>query len=120
MGKGRTFLGQPIAGETVSLGVGGQLHRDDGFPELPPRSRVRFTAWADYENVKHKFLPNGKVDEILILTIDAGTFEVLEVVEQPVQEELPVDPDQAAIADVPDVDEVAKARRGRGRTAKDD
>jgi hypothetical protein len=83
-------MSKPIVKETIALGVGGQIHREDGFPSLPPRARVAFQAEADYENVKHKFLEKGGVEETLILTIDASTFEVLSVAEAPTQEELPV------------------------------
>jgi hypothetical protein len=86
----RTFMDKPIKKETVSLGVGGQITRDDDFPELPPRARVQMRLEADYNHVKHKFLDNGGVEEILILTIDADSVEVLTVSEPPVQEELPV------------------------------
>ncbi len=87
----RTFMDRPIKKETVSLGVGGQIKRDDGFPELPPKARVTFVAEADYDNVKHKFLDDGGVEEILILTIDASTFDVTNV------EEAPPEPEQTEL-----------------------
>lgn len=52
----REYMNRPITKEIVAFGIGGQLHRDDGFPELPPRARVSFKAEADFETVKHKFL----------------------------------------------------------------
>lgn len=87
----RMYMDRPITKETVAFGIGGQLHRNDGFPELPPRARVQFRCEADFATVKHKFTDKGGVEEILILTIDTSTFEVLAVTEPPVQEELPVD-----------------------------
>jgi len=87
----RMYMDQPIKKETVAFGVGGQLVRDDDFPEIPPRARVTFRAEADYENVKHKFLEKGGVEETLILTIDTSTFEIIDVAEPPKQEELPIE-----------------------------
>ena len=80
-------MDRPITKETVALGIGGSLVRDDDFPELPPRARVTFQCVADYENIKHKFLVKGGVVETLILTIDTSTFEVLEVTEPPAEPE---------------------------------
>jgi len=93
--KQRTFMGRRIVKETVAFGVGGQLVREDGFPELPPHAIVEFRAKADFDNVKHKFLDRG-VEEILILTIDTKSFEVLGIEEQPEQEELPMGDEVAA------------------------
>ena len=90
----RMFMKQTIKKETIALGVAGQIKRDDGFPELPPRARVTFKATADYETIKHKFLEKGGVEEMLILTIQPGTFEVLDVAEAPKQEELGLDGQQ--------------------------
>lgn len=119
MAKFREFMGRRINKETVSLGVRGEITRDDGFPELPPLARVEFKAVADYENLKHKFRDDGKVDEALILTIDPESFEVLGVTERPVQETLPVDEDQPEL-DQGEPTDLAARRRGRGRTGKDD
>jgi hypothetical protein len=86
-----SFRGQPIRKETVSLGIGGQIHRDDDFPTLPNRARVKFSAEADFSSVKHKFLDGGGVEEIVILTIDAKSFDVIEVTEKVEEPELPLD-----------------------------
>jgi hypothetical protein len=82
---GRTFMDRPITKEIVSLGIGGEIAREDGFPELPPRARVSFTAVAEYANVKHTFLAKGGIKEALILTIDADSFQVTGVEEPPEQ-----------------------------------
>lgn len=88
--KKRRFMGRAITKETVALGTAGQITREDGFPELPARARVHFEAWAAFDNVKHKFLEKGGVEETLILTIETHTFSVLDVEEAPEQEELPL------------------------------
>ena len=77
----RTYNEMPITKETVNFGVGGTFVRDDGFPELPPKARIKAVAWFDFDNVKHKFLEGGKVEETLILTLEVESFEVLEVQE---------------------------------------
>jgi hypothetical protein len=82
-------MGEAIVKETIALGIGGSITRGDGFPDLPKRARVKFSAYADYENVKHKFLEKGGVEETLILTIEAATFEVLSVEDKPQDEPLP-------------------------------
>jgi len=84
----RTFMDRPIPKEIVSLGISGEIKRDDGFAELPPRALVKFTATAEWANVKHTFLAKGGVKEALILTIDPKTFEVTSIEEQPEQLEL--------------------------------
>jgi hypothetical protein len=96
-------MGETITKETIALGIGGQIERGDGFPELPKRSRVSFKAEADYENVKHRFLDGGGVEETLILTIDRHSFEVLDVTERIKDEPLP------GMDDEP--------KRGRGKVA---
>jgi hypothetical protein len=82
-------MGRAITAETVAFGVGGQLHRDDDFPDLPAKARVHLDLYADFASVKHKFLEKGGVEEILILTIDTSTVKVLDVEEVPEQQELP-------------------------------
>jgi len=74
-------MDRPITKETVAFGVGGQLVLDDGFPELPPKARVTLTLDADFDNIKHKFLDKGGVEETLILTIDTATVVVVKVSE---------------------------------------
>ena len=113
MGAPRTFKERPITKETLALGIGGQIHRGDGFPELPPESRVKFTAYADYETVKYKFLDGGKVEEILILTVEAKSFEVLSIEEKPIQDELPGTGGEPEPKAVPKA--AAKTKRGGGR-----
>lgn len=83
----RTYNNMPITKETVNFGVGGTFTRDDGFPELPPKARVKAEAWFDFDNVKHKFLEHGNVEETLILTLEVRSFAVLEVTEPPPEPE---------------------------------
>ena len=83
----RTYNEMPITKETVNFGVGGVFTRDDGFPELPPKARVHADVWFNFDNVKHKFLEHGNVEETLILTLDVSTFEVVAVEEAPPEPE---------------------------------
>jgi len=85
-------MGLTVRKSVVDLGVGGRIERDeDAFPVPPPDALVTFKATAQFSAVKHKFLDKGGIEESVILTIRADTFEVLGVEEAPVQEELPVE-----------------------------
>ncbi len=92
----RLFMGRPIVAETITLGTGGMIQRDASTPDVPPRARLRFTAWADFVHVKHKFLEDGGVEETLVLTIDTKTFEIGEVIEGPAKGTMP---GQAALSE---------------------
>lgn len=86
----KSFMGQRVRKSVIDLGTGGQIQRDeDVFPVPPPDALVTFRATAKFSAVKHKFLEKGGIEESLILTIKADTFEVLGVEEAPMQEELP-------------------------------
>lgn len=100
-------MDRPIKKETIAFGVGGQFIRNDGFPELPPRARVHFEAWADFENIKHKFLEKGGVEETLILTIETSTFQVLDISEPPEE------PEQGTL-DTDDTDDAGETEDDRG------
>jgi hypothetical protein len=82
-------MDKPITKQVINLGVGGQLTRDEDSPDIPPRALVSFHAQAAFENVKHHFTDKGTVEEALIFTIDAATFEIDGIEEQPEQLELP-------------------------------
>lgn len=79
----KTYLNREVTRETIALGTGGQIDRD-GKPEMPPKSVVTIQAKATTDSIKHKFLDDGTIHEILTLSIDTATFEVLDV-QQPVE-----------------------------------
>ena len=83
----RKFKGRTVSKETISFGVAGQLERNDDMPEMPPRHMVRFEATAQMSSVKGKFLPDGTVHEITVLTMAPSTFRVLDVSEPPEPDE---------------------------------
>lgn len=84
----RQFMGREISKEVIALGTAGMIER--GPEELPPRSLVHFAAQATASSIKHKFLEDGTVEEMTVLTILADTFEVLDVEKAHEQPELPL------------------------------
>jgi hypothetical protein len=88
---GRKYRSRDVVKEAIALGIGGQILIEDGMEKPPPNGRVRFEAWADFENEKYHFNEDETVDYLLILTIDKNTFKILETAEplpKPQQEEL--------------------------------
>lgn len=97
-------MDEAIQKTTVSLGVGGEIELEQDAADLPKRARVHLDLWADYDNIKHKFLPRGGVQEIVILTVDKATFTIVDVEEKEADPELPLE--------TPDVDNVTPIREG--------
>ena len=85
---GGTFMGRKISREIITLGIGGQIER--GGEELPPRATVEFSARGLVSKVSHKFLEDGTIEEMTVLTIDKDSFEVLAVEAAAEQPELPL------------------------------
>lgn len=84
----REFMKRRISKEVINLGIGGQIER--GGDEMPPRSTVKFQAEGVVSSIKHKFLEDGTVEEMTVLTIVADTFKVLGVKAAAEQDELPL------------------------------
>ncbi len=83
-----TFMGRRVSKEVINVGIGGQIERSG--EELPPRSTVRFQAEATVSSIRHKFLEDGTIEEMTVLTIDKDSFEVLSVEAAAEQQELPL------------------------------
>lgn len=83
-----TFMGRRVSKEVINLGIGGQIERSG--EELPPRSTVRFQAEATVSSTRHKFLEDGTIEEMTVLTIDKDSFELLSVEAAAEQPELPL------------------------------
>ncbi|HRU09755.1 MAG TPA: hypothetical protein P5144_10305, partial [Thermoanaerobaculia bacterium] len=83
-----TFMGRRVSKEVINVGIGGQIERSGA--ELPPRSTVRFQAEATVSSIRHKFLEDGTIEEMTVLTIDKDSFEVLAVEAAAEQPELPL------------------------------
>jgi hypothetical protein len=82
------FMGRRVSKEVINVGIGGQIERSGA--ELPPRSTVRFQAEATVSSIRHKFLEDGTIEEMTVLTIDKDSFEVLAVEAAAEQPELPL------------------------------
>jgi hypothetical protein len=94
----KAFKGQKITKRYVNLGIGGQIEAPADLEDVKPRSRIRIEVEVDYTKIAHKFVPGGGVEEQHVLTIDASTFEVLEVM-------APVEPQQPELPGTEDEDE---------------
>jgi hypothetical protein len=82
------FMERVISKRTLCLGIAGQI--EHGAEDLPPRAMVDFSARAIVSKISHKFLADGTIEEMTVLTIDKETFEVLEVERALEQAELPL------------------------------
>lgn len=71
------FMGMPISKETISLGLSGQIERSG--EEFAPKSKIKFEAIALFSSVKHKFLKDGTVEEMLIMVTDPATFRIKDI-----------------------------------------
>lgn len=83
----RQFMGRRISKQVVNLGIGGRIER--GGEELPPRSTVEFKAEALVSSIKHKFLEDGSVEEMTVLTVVADSFQVITIEPAAEQMKLP-------------------------------
>lgn len=106
----KEFMRRRISKEVINLGIGGQIER--GGEELPPRSTVKFQAQATVSSVKFKFIEDGTVEELTILTVDPESFAVLAVKPATEQQELPLD--RSTPAEIAEADALVARMNLRG------
>jgi hypothetical protein len=98
-GPVREYLGYRIVKERIDIGIAGTIERTLDMPFIPPEASVTFQAKATRGNDKHKFMKHRTCEESTILTIDPGSFTVIDISVPEPDPELPLDAKKARAAE---------------------